>query len=129
MSAQAQPVSAPAYPAMLEGRLDPAVGRWLVKWLLAIPQYLIVGIFASGAAWGGHTWGYGLIGVLCLIAAVTLAFTGRYPEQMFDLVMGLNRWCYRVLTYAALMRDEYPPFRLDLGGADPGRQPPEVQAT
>lgn len=54
-----------------------------------------------------------------IISAVTLAVTGRYPRQLFDLVMGLNRWCYRVLAYAALMRDEYPPFRLDTGGPDP----------
>jgi hypothetical protein len=37
--------------------------------------------------------------------------------------MGMNRWCYRVLAYAALMRDEYPPFRLDTGGTDPGSVP------
>jgi len=44
---------------------------------------------------------------------------------MFDLIMGLNRWCYRVLAYAALMRDEYPPFRLDNGGTDPGHLFPQ----
>ena len=51
-----------------------------------------------------------------LIAAVALLFTKRYPRGIFDLVMGLNRWVFRVLTYVLLLRDEYPPFRLDLGG-------------
>ena len=120
--------SDPGYPADFDVDYPEHLSRGLVLvkwWLLAIPQYLIVGVFAGG--WGfarNGGWrlvgGGGLISVLVLVAAVLLAVRGRYPREIFELVMGLNRWCYRVLAYAALMRDEYPPFRLDTGGTDPG---------
>ena len=64
-----------------------------------------------------------MISILAVVAAIILLFSGRYPQSLFDFVMGLNRWVYRVLAYVLLMRDEYPPFRLDGGGTDPGSGP------
>jgi hypothetical protein len=50
--------------------------------------------------------------VLAVIAAVALLFTGKYSQEIFKLVIGMNRWSYRVAAYAGLMTDKYPPFRL-----------------
>ena len=58
--------------------------------------------------------GGGLVSVLVLISGVALLFTKRYPPDIFDFVMGLNRWAYRVAAYVLLMTDRYPPFRLDM---------------
>jgi|SRR5450755_3799552 hypothetical protein len=110
------------YPARLQVEYPQRLSRGLVLvkwWLLAIPHYLVVGLFAGGTYAVWHVGG-GLIGVLVLIAAVVVAVTGRYPEPVFDFVLGMNRWVLRVAAYAALMTDRYPPFRLDLGGTDPG---------
>jgi hypothetical protein len=121
------------YPARLDVEYPQALSRGLVLvkwWLLALPHYLIVGVFAGGA-WAGFnaasndgwawTSGGGLIGLLVLIAGVVLLFSGLYPPSIFDFVMGMNRWVYRVAAYAALMTDAYPPFRLDMGGHEPVR--------
>ncbi len=121
----------PTYPASFDVDYPEQLSRGLVLvkwWLLAIPQYLVVAVFAGGwgIGWNG-AWrlagGGGLVALLAIIAGVTLTFRGRYPASIFDFVMGMNRWCYRVLAYVALMRDEYPPFRLDAGGTDPGSLP------
>ncbi|WP_078882319.1 DUF4389 domain-containing protein [Streptomyces rimosus] len=98
-----------AYPKHLSRGL--ALVKW---WLLALPHYALVAIFTSGYG----NWG-GLIGLLVLFAAVAVLFTGRYPGGLFALVMGLNRWVMRVVAYAALLTDAYPPFRLDLGAGEP----------
>jgi hypothetical protein len=115
----------PTYPASFDVEYPERLSRGLavVKWwLLAIPHYVVVGLLAGG----GWRWGAGgLVGILVLVAGVMVLFTRRYPRQIFDLVMGCNRWVARVAAYAALMRDEYPPFRLDMGEEEPrGRVAP-----
>jgi hypothetical protein len=112
----------PDYPATLEIEYPERLSRGLVLvkwWLLAIPHYLLLGIFLGGwdAGWDerGGEWSGGpnLIFLLVLFAGIALLFTTRYPRGIFDFVMGLNRWVFRVVAYAALMTDVYPPFRLD----------------
>jgi hypothetical protein len=119
----------PDYPATFEIAYPEHLSRGLVLikwWLLAIPHYLVLALIGGGsliafrAAWLSVSAPFGgLIGVLVLFAALALLFTGQYPRGLFDFVMGLNRWVYRVVPYVALMRDEYPPFRLDQGPNEP----------
>lgn len=122
----------PEYPATLDIAYPEHLSRSLVlvkSWLLALPHLLLLGLLVGGI-WGGGdadgwtTAGGGVLGLLVLFAAVALLFTGRYPRSLFDLVLGINRWMYRVIAYVALMTDEYPPFRLDQGGAEPGPTAP-----
>ena len=132
----------PDYPARLEIDYPQQLNRWLplVKWLLAFPQYLLVGalvgsgyVVASGME-NGTVYRYsapGVIGACVLIAAIALLFTTRYPTGLYDLVVGINRWSYRLVVYVALMTDQYPPLRLDQGGDDPEgvAQPAPVSET
>ncbi|HXD55353.1 MAG TPA: DUF4389 domain-containing protein [Solirubrobacteraceae bacterium] len=119
----------PDYPARLQiaypGELSrvKALTKW---WLLAIPQYAVIGVFSGG--WGAQVWGPGLIGLLVLFAAVAVLFGRPYPRGIFDFATGMNRWTMRVLAYAALMTDSYPPFRLDLGPAEPTGNRTDVPA-
>lgn len=100
------------YPADLEVAYPERLSQGLVLvkwWMLAIPHYIVVGIMQGGV--GFYSWG--LVPILAVFAAITLLFTGKYPKDIFKLIVGLNRWAFRVLAYAALMTDRYPPFRLD----------------
>jgi hypothetical protein len=128
----------PDYPAHLDVPYPERLSRGLifVKWLLAIPHYLVLAVFVGGGVWLGtrggdanDSWdnasnaGWSLVGLLVLIAAIVLLFTGRYPKPLYDFVMGMDRWALRVAAYTGLMTDRYPPFRLDMGGTDPGTVP------
>jgi hypothetical protein len=117
------------YPARLEVDYPESLSQGLVLvkwWLLALPHYLVVAVFVGGA-WTATTgassewiWSSGgLVGLLVLFAGVALLFTGRYPKSLYDFVLGMNRWVFRVAAYATLMTDVYPPFRLDPGGNEP----------
>lgn len=126
----------PDYPAHLDVDYPERLSRGLVLvkwWLLAIPHYIVVGILVGRSGEGGRgwadrtyesggsgaqwTWDWsspGLILVLVVIALVILAFTAGYPRDLYRLIIGLDRWRYRVAGYAALTTDAYPPFRLDM---------------
>lgn len=106
----------PDYPARLDVEYPERLSRglvWVKWWLLAIPHYIVITVFIGGA----YGWG-GLVGILTFFAGVVLLFAARYPTGIFDFVLGMGRWGYRVCAYATLMTDVYPPFRLDQGGRE-----------
>ncbi len=81
----------------------PQLNRWLplIKWLLAIPHYIVLFFLIIGAL------------VAVIAAWFAILFTGRYPRDLFNFVVGVLRWSNRVTGYAfVLVTDEYPPFRL-----------------
>jgi hypothetical protein len=92
----------PPYEARLEIAYPQELNRWLplVKWLLVIPHWFA--LFFVG------------IGAFCVLiyAFFAVLFTGRFPRGAFDYLVGTYRWAYRVVIYAYLMVDPYPPFTL-----------------
>ncbi len=91
------------HPVRVEGTLDPQLSRWLwlVKWLLAIPHYVVLFFLFIGT-------------IVAVIASwFAILFTGRYPRGIFRCGEGVTRWQNRVIAYAVILAtDEYPPFRL-----------------
>lgn len=87
-----------------EAQLDEAaLSRWLplVKWVLALPHY--VALFFLGVA----------VAVVTVLAWIIIIVTGRYPRGMFEFVVGVSRWSWRVTAYVSLLNtDRYPPFSL-----------------
>lgn len=126
----------PDYPARLHIAYPEQLSRGLVlvkSWLLAIPHLMILAFFLGSGLYATQetdavawSWGSGIVGLLVLFAGVAMLFGRRYPQGIFDLVLGIDRWAVRVAAYVFLMTDTYPPFRLDQGGSDPaGLVPPE----
>jgi roadblock/LC7 domain-containing protein len=78
------------------------MNRWLplVKWLLAIPHYVVLAFLGIGVFF---VW---------IITFFAVIITGRYPRGLRDFVVGVSRWAYRVTAYVLFMTDEYPPFSL-----------------
>lgn len=89
-------------PARVSIEYPEGLNRWLplVKWLLAIPHYIVLAFLFLGAVFAG------------LFAFFAALFTGRYPQGLRDYLVGVARWGLRVKAYAGLLRDEYPPFSL-----------------
>ncbi len=85
-----------------DAQKDLGRGWPLIKWLLAIPHYVIL-------------WFLGIAVIVCVIIAwFAILFTGRYPRGLFDFVVGVGRWSLRVEAYAILLiTDKYPPFSLE----------------
>jgi len=74
----------------------------LVKWFLAIPHYFVLFFLGIGAI------------LATIFAWFSIMFTGKYPQEIFGYIVGVNRWVLRVTAYAFLLvTDEYPPFSLD----------------
>ena len=130
------------YPAEIEVEYPehPSRGLVLIKWLLAIPHLIIVGLIAADILpywWTNNDWssgvqavgGYSVLNLLVVVAGFFLLITRQYPRALFDALMGINRWLYRVLGYVAFMRDEYPPFRLDQGEYEAGVEEPDRPTT
>jgi hypothetical protein len=100
----AMPPTVP-YPVRFEVDYPAAPSRWLIllRWILAIPQLIVVEVLQS------------LAQVLALVAFVVILFTRQYPEPVFKIVVGATRWQYNVLAYILFHDAPYPPFSFDDG--------------
>jgi hypothetical protein len=108
MEAAAPPVATPAadYPARFDVEYPEQLSRWkiFVKWLLAIPHFLIVWLLQ------------GVAGILVIVAFFAVLFTKKWPRGLFDFMLQIERWTMNTVVYAlTLQRDEYPPFSGEAG--------------
>ena len=90
------------YPVTYEVDYPEQLNRWLplVKWLLALPHYIVLMLLLIVAV------------LLWIVAWFAILFTGRFPQGIFNFIVGVTRWTYRVNAYVYLLRDDYPPFSL-----------------
>jgi hypothetical protein len=102
-SGPAEQPPAGTYPVQVDAQRQDEYHRFLplVKWLLAFPHYIVLFFLVIGVFFAK------------IIAFFAVLFTGRYPRGIFDFVLGVLRWSWRVTAYVYLLRDEYPPFSLD----------------
>jgi hypothetical protein len=93
----------PDYPVRIEIDHPQELSRWLifVKWLLAIPHFLVLVLLGIGA------W------FVLIISWFAVLITARYPEGLFNYMVGVHRWAIRVESYVFLQTDAYPPFSLE----------------
>ena len=105
--------SVPTYPVQLDLETPLRIARWrpLVHWLLAIPQLLV--LYFLGIA----------IGILTFLAWFAILFTARIPPGMFDFMVMIHRYQWRVISYVYWMREPYPPFDFSASAIDPGGDP------
>jgi hypothetical protein len=109
MSEMMEPVgqaAAPGYPLRYDVEYQEGHSRLLifVKWLLAIPHFVILYLL-------------GLIAyIITIIAFFSILFTQKYPRGMFNYMVGYQRWYANLAAYILLLRDEYPPFNWEAGG-------------
>ncbi len=91
------------YPVAFDVQYPERLSRGLifVKWLLVIPHLIVLYVLGM------------VVSVTTFVAWFAILFTGRYPKGLFDLAVGYLRWNARMGAYAMLLRDEYPPFRME----------------
>lgn len=95
----------PMYPVTFDVRYPDQPRRWmiLVRWLLAIPQIFVASVLSD------------LAQLLAFLAFFVILFTRRYPESLFRLVVGCQRWQLNVMAYVLFHDGQYPPFSFDDG--------------
>lgn len=98
-----------AYPVRVEAERQAEYNRLLplVKWLLAFPHYIVLVLLAIGLLFA------------VIISAFAVLFTRTYPQGLFDYIVGVFRWGWRVTSYVYLLNDRYPPFSLQPDPAYP----------